>query len=67
MALLTVWSYFHKKFEEDSDLSQTILVIAPNVIVYERLKSISKMGKYFCHFPFIPEGMGIRLEHELHA
>ncbi|MCX6307774.1 MAG: DEAD/DEAH box helicase family protein, partial [Bacteroidia bacterium] len=26
MAFLAVWSYFHKKFEDHSDLSQTILV-----------------------------------------
>ncbi|MEI7527066.1 MAG: DEAD/DEAH box helicase family protein, partial [Mariniphaga sp.] len=55
MALLTVWSYFHKKFEDNSNLSQTILVIAPNVIVYERLKSDFENGKVFYHFPFVPD------------
>ena len=39
MAFLTAWSYFHNKFEKNSPLSKTILVIAPNVIVYERLKT----------------------------
>jgi len=55
MALLTVWSYFHKKFEENSTLSQTILIIAPNVIVYERLKSDFENGLVFYHFPFVPD------------
>lgn len=55
MAFLAVWSYFHKKFEVDSDLSQTILVIAPNVIVYERLKTDFQNGKIFYHFPFVPD------------
>lgn len=55
MAFLTVWSYFHKKFEDNSDLSKTILVIAPNVIVYERLKSDFENGNIFYHFPFIPD------------
>ena len=55
MAFLTVWSYFHKKFEDNSDLSQTILVIAPNVIVYERLKLDFENGKVFYHFPFVPD------------
>lgn len=54
MALLAVWSYFHKKFEDDSDLSKTFLIIAPNVIVYERLKSDFENGNVFYHFPFIP-------------
>ncbi len=55
MAFLAVWSYFHKKFEDNSDLSQTILVIAPNVIVYERLKTDFENGKIFYHFPFVPD------------
>jgi type III restriction enzyme len=55
MAFLAVWSYFHKKFEDNSELSKTILVIAPNVIVYERLKSDFENGNIFYHFPFIPD------------
>lgn len=55
MSFLAVWSYFHKKFEDNSDLSKTILVIAPNVIVYERLKTDFENGSVFYHFPFIPD------------
>jgi len=55
MAFLTVWSYFHRKFENNSTLADTILIIAPNVIVYERLKTDFADGKVFHQFPFIPD------------
>lgn len=55
MAFLAAWSYFHRKFEDHSDLSQTILIIAPNVIVYERLKSDFENGQIFRQYPFIPD------------
>ena len=55
MAFLTVWSYFHRKFESGSDLSNTILIIAPNVIVYERLKTDFQNGAVFYQFPFVPD------------
>ena len=55
MAFIAVWSYFHKKFESGSNLSKTILIIAPNVIVYERLKSDFAGGILFSKFPFIPD------------
>jgi len=55
MAFLTVWSYFHRKFEQNSSLANTFLIIAPNVIVYERLKTDFADGKVFYQFPFIPD------------
>jgi len=55
MAFLTAWSYFHRKYETNSTLANTILIIAPNVIVYERLKSDFADGKVFHQFPFIPD------------
>lgn len=55
MAFLAVWSYFHKKFESNSALSKTILVIAPNVIVYERLKTDFENGRIFYYYPFVPD------------
>ena len=55
MAFLTAWSYFHRKYENGSTLANTILIIAPNVIVYERLKTDFDDGKVFNHFPFIPD------------
>jgi len=38
MALTLVWSYFHKLYETESPLSKNFLVIAPNIIVLNRLR-----------------------------
>ena len=54
MAMAVVWSYFHKKFEKNSSLSKTTLLIAPNVIVYERLKEDFENGKIFSNWDMIP-------------
>ena len=37
MSLLIAWSYFHKLYEENSQLSRNVLLIAPNIIVLDRL------------------------------
>lgn len=55
MVFLAAWSYFHRKFEQNSTLANTFLIIAPNVIVYERLKTDFADGNVFYKFPFIPE------------
>jgi type III restriction enzyme len=39
LSLLIVWSFFHRLYETDSRLSKNFLVIAPNIIVLDRLKS----------------------------
>jgi len=39
MSLLLVWSYFNRVYENNNELSSNFLVIAPNIIVLERLKS----------------------------
>lgn len=54
MALCIVWSYFHRKFEDGSGLANNFLVIAPNVIVYERLKTDFGECKIFNELPLIP-------------
>jgi type III restriction enzyme len=38
MSLLLAWAYFHKRYEADSELSTNFLVIAPNIIVLDRLR-----------------------------
>lgn len=38
ISLLIAWAYFHKTYEESSSLSTNFLLIAPNIIVLERLK-----------------------------
>ena len=55
MSLLLAWSYFHKKYEEDSDLSKNFLVIAPNIIVLDRLRTDFDGLKIFSEDPVLPE------------
>jgi type III restriction enzyme len=55
MGLALVWSYFHKLYETDSPLSKNFLVIAPNIIVLNRLRKDFDGLKMFFEEPFIPE------------
>jgi type III restriction enzyme len=55
MSLLLAWSYFHKKYEPDSDLSSNFLVIAPNIIVLDRLRKDFDGLKIFSEDPVVPD------------
>ncbi len=55
MSLLLAWAYFHKSYEEDSDLAKNFLLIAPNIIVLDRLRSDFDGLKIFSEDPVIPE------------
>jgi len=55
MGLTLVWSYFHKLYESGSTLSKDFLVIAPNIIVLNRLLKDFEGLKMFFEEPFIPE------------
>jgi type III restriction enzyme len=37
MSLALAWSYFHKIYESDSKLARNFLVLAPNIIVLDRI------------------------------
>lgn len=54
MSLAIVWSYFHAIKEANSPLAKNFLLIAPNVIVFERLKRDFENGKIFRDDPLIP-------------
>lgn len=54
MALAIAWSYFHRRFEENSDMARYFLLLAPNVIVYERLCTDFENEKVFRDLPIIP-------------
>jgi len=54
MALTVAWQYFNALFENNPDYSKTSLIIAPNVIVFERLRSDFAGGKIFNTDPIIP-------------
>jgi len=54
MALIIVWSYFNRLREKDSRYADNFLIIAPNVIVYERLAKDFANKKIFYEIPLIP-------------
>ena len=54
MAMAVVWSHFHKKRVPGSELSTNFLIIAPNVIVYQRLEKDFASNNIFRHLPLVP-------------
>lgn len=54
MSLCIAWSYFHARREAGSPMATSFLVIAPNVIVFERLKSDFGDAATFRHDPLVP-------------
>ncbi len=54
LALLIAWSYFQKEYESNSSLSKNFLLIAPNTIVLDRLKTDFCDLKIFNNDPVIP-------------
>lgn len=54
MAMAMVWSHFHRRFEPGSDLSTNFLLLAPNVIVYQRLERDFAGNRIFHELPLIP-------------
>ncbi len=55
MSLLVAWSYFHKLYEEDSNLSRNFLLITPNIIVLDRIKTDFEGLKIFYEDPILPD------------
>lgn len=54
MALAIAWQYFNAVLEDREDYAKTFLVIAPNVIVFERLRGDFAGGVIFQQDPVIP-------------
>jgi type III restriction enzyme len=54
IAMALVWSYFNKKRVPESDLSTNFLIVAPNVIVYQRLEKDFANNKIFNEIPLVP-------------
>jgi type III restriction enzyme len=55
LSLLIAWSFFHKLYEPDSTLSRNFLVIAPNIIVLDRLRADFDGLKIFFNDPILPD------------
>lgn len=54
MAMALVWCRFHKERVRDSVLSTNFLIVAPNVIVYQRLEKDFANNRIFHQLPLIP-------------
>ncbi len=54
LSLLMAWSFFHKTYEADSDLSRNFLLIAPNIIVLDRLRVDFDGLRIFFNDPVLP-------------
>lgn len=54
LSLLMAWSFFHRLYEADSGLSRNFLVIAPNIIVLDRLRADFDGLRIFFNDPVLP-------------
>ena len=55
LSLVLAWSFFHKLYEPESELSRNFLVIAPNIIVLDRIyKDFSGLRVFFAD-PVLPD------------
>ena len=59
MALAVAWQYFNAVLEDSAVYAATSLIIAPNVIVFERLKEDFEGGKVFRADPIIPKELEV--------
>ncbi len=55
LSLLIAWSFFHKLYETDSTLSRNFLLIAPNIIVLDRLRADFDGLRIFFNDPILPD------------
>jgi type III restriction enzyme len=55
MGLVLVWAYFNARYETNTGLSKNFLVIAPNIIVLNRIRKDFEGLKFFFEDPMIPE------------
>jgi type III restriction enzyme len=54
IAMAVVWSHFHKVRVPGSELSTNFLIVAPNVIVYQRLEKDFASNSVFRQLPLVP-------------
>jgi type III restriction enzyme len=55
LSLLMAWSYFHKLYEPTSTLARNFLLIAPNIIVLDRLRADFDGLRIFFNDPVLPD------------
>ena len=55
LSLVLAWSYFHKRYEPESELARNFLVIAPNIIVLDRIYKDFNGLRIFFADPVLPD------------
>ena len=55
LSLVLAWSFFHKLYEPDSKLARNFLVIAPNIIVLDRIYKDFQGLRIFFQDPVLPD------------
>ncbi len=55
LSLLIAWSFFHKLYEPHSTLARNFLLIAPNIIVLDRLRADFDGLRIFFNDPILPD------------
>jgi len=59
MSLALAWQFFNAVAEGRSDYARTFLIVAPNVIVFERLRADFDGGRIFRADPMVPAELSI--------
>ena len=55
LSLLTAWSYYHKMYEPKSTLARNFLIITPNIIVLDRIRTDFDGLRIFFDDPVLPD------------
>lgn len=55
LSLILAWCYFHKTYEENSELARNFLLIAPNIIVLDRIRTDFDGLRIFFEDPVLPD------------
>ncbi len=55
MSLMLAWCFFHKLYEADSALARNFLLITPNIIVLDRIRSDFEGLRIFFKDPVLPD------------
>ena len=55
LSLILAWSFFHKRYEPESDLARNFLLITPNIIVLDRIHRDFQGLRIFFSDPVLPD------------
>jgi type III restriction enzyme len=55
LSLILAWAFFHKSYEQDSELARNFLLITPNIIVLDRIKTDFDGLRIFFEDPVLPD------------